>query len=254
MKTKCFCIDGVRKFNVEKREVDDFPLFPDLKNTNTWDYSEKDHTNLLKAFKYVNNDDLRPVLNAVYVGKHIVATDAHKLCFFKPVCAVQEPFLIDSGIIPYFDKKQPYTCLYDSKHIKFVFPDYSVIVRNVEGEYPSYEAVIPVDQPGKVTLPKNELIENLNLAEIAANQGSKQGVFDLNGKVTLTSQDLDFKYGFEYVFDSKANLECRIGFKIPFLQQIISDIDSDHVVIKYTDPSRAFVVNDEFLLMPMVGE
>lgn len=81
-------------------------------------------------------------------------------------------------------------------------------------------------------------------------------------KITISAQDIDFSTSAEETIAcSYEGAPMAIGFKAPFLIEIISSIASNEVLIELADPARAGLIlpmeNEEnqdllMLLMPML--
>ncbi len=96
-----------------------------------------------------------------------------------------------------------------------------------------------------------------------SNQGT--GLIKLSitvGKLVISAQDIDFSTSAEETLACQYEGEdIAIGFKAPFLIDILGNIDSSDVTIALADPSRAGIIvpfeneKDEdllMLLMPML--
>jgi DNA polymerase-3 subunit beta len=80
--------------------------------------------------------------------------------------------------------------------------------------------------------------------------------------VTVSSQDIDFSTSAEEkLVCSYSGTPMAIGFKAPFLNELLGTIESDEVMLKLADPARAGLLlpaeNKEgeellMLLMPML--
>lgn len=222
------------------------------------------------------DDELRPVMNGVYVnlalnGVTFVATDAHKLVKYT---SELETTTEASFILP----KKPANLLknmlpkedgdvkmeFDSKNVMVRLKNYVLICRLIEGNYPNYSAVIPANNPNKVFVDRVELLNGIKRVAVFSNQATNLIKFDISkGQINLTAQDLDFSVS------AQENLACdydgdgiTIGFKSTFLVEILSSIDTPVVVIELADSTRAGVykpVIDQvpaddtlMLLMPMM--
>lgn len=217
-------------------------------------------------------DDLRPVMNGLYFDLKsdnltIVASDGHKLVRNENLAIKgNEPA---SFILP----KKPATLLKNllSKDgmvtIKFnagtaiiEFGNTVMICRLIEGKYPNYNSVIPQNNPNELTIDRQALLGALRRVLVFASQSSYLICFKLeNNKVTLKSEDVDYsKSANEELTCEYFGQQMSIGFKGTSLIEILNNIDSQEVVFKLADPSRAGVVvpatqpeNDNLLMLVM---
>jgi DNA polymerase-3 subunit beta len=143
------------------------------------------------------------------------------------------------------------------------FADGILICQLIEGRYPNYNSVIPKDNPNHVTIDRKSLLSALRRVLPFASESSQLIRFHLeNGKLEISSEDLDFSTA------AKEQLVCEydgkpmnIGFKGSSLLEILSNIDSDDIIINLADPSRAGIIvpatqpeNEDILMliMPML--
>ncbi len=229
-----------------------------------------------KTLFCTSDDELRPVMTGLFFDLKedcvtMVATDAHKLVRYKNMTVqMDEPA---SFILP----KKPATMLknilpkeqgdvavkFDAKNACFTFSNYTMICRLVEGRFPNYNAVIPTENPHKVIVDRQTLLNSLKRVSVFSNQGSNLVKLAFsNNEIHISAQDIDFSISAEERIACQADgLELNIGFKATFLVEILSNYTSTEVVIELSDPSRSGLVlpfeNEEnedvlMLLMPML--
>ncbi len=152
---------------------------------------------------------------------------------------------------------------FDDKNAFFTLPNYKLVCRLVEGNYPSYNAVIPQDNPYKVIIDRNEFHNTLGRVSIFSNQASNLVKLRLtSGEMVVSAQDIDFSISaHERLTCQYEGDEMEIGFKSGFLADILGNLNSTDVILELSDPSRAGILlpfengenEDELmLLMPMM--
>lgn len=224
------------------------------------------------------DDALRPVMNGINIafapsGVTFVATDAHRLVRFINTAIInkteasfilpEKPANLLRNVLPR-DEKQPITVTFDSKNVVFTLPSHRLVCRLIEGAYPNYNAVIPKTNNNKLVVDRNELMAALRRVSVCSNQASGLVRLNLTAKgLAITAQDLD------YNTSAEDNIACQyageameIGFKAPFLIDILSNIHTPEVMIELSDAARPGLFlpvdsQDEnsttlMLLMPMV--
>ena len=224
------------------------------------------------------NDDLRPVMNCILMEMGpenftFVASDAHKLVRYKRFDAKtdgdqfslilpKKPSLLLKNILPKDDSELRLE--FNDKMACVTFGDYKMICTLVEGRFPNYNAVIPQNNPRKVIVEKKELYSTLRRVSVMANQASNLVKFDLGaGSMVVSAQDMDYAMaGHETINCQYEGDPLSIGFKAPFVLEILSNINTDFVAIELSDPSRPGLFlpyeNDNededllMLLMPMM--
>jgi DNA polymerase III subunit beta len=233
-----------------------------------------------KHFFCTADDELRPVMNGVFfdineVNLTMVATDAHKLVRYKTAylsAAVAEGET-QNFILP----KKPATMLknilpkesgeveikFDTKNAYFKLSNYTMICRQVEGRYPNYNGVIPRMHTHRIIADRQTLLNALKRVSVFSNQASNLIKLDFsNNTVHLSAQDIDFSISAEETITCQFEGEpIKIGFKSPFLIEILNNLSASEVVVELIDPSKAGIIlpfvneaNEEILmlLMPML--
>jgi DNA polymerase-3 subunit beta len=133
--------------------------------------------------------------------------------------------------------------------------------RLIDGKYPNYEAVIPTDNPNKLTIDREALLNSIRRVAIFANQSTHQVRFKISGKeLMLSAEDIDFSN------EAKERLTCsyegedmEIGFNSRFLQEMLNNIGSDEITIEMSAPNRAGIMhpvssdneNEDILMLVM---
>ncbi|MCD8102791.1 MAG: DNA polymerase III subunit beta [Alistipes sp.] len=223
------------------------------------------------------DDELRPVMNGVFINIEpketiFVATDAHKLVKF--VAEGVEGAEAASFILPkkpvnllknvLVREDEPIKLEFDAKNVVFHLKNNTLICRQIEGNYPNYNAVIPTANPNKVIVDRVELLNAIKRVAVCSNQSTNLIKFEIGGNVVnLTAQDLDFSVSAnESLPCSYEGDQITIGFKSTFLVEILSNLETPSVVIELADSTRAGVFkpiyDDEqgsstlMLLMPMM--
>ena len=222
------------------------------------------------------DDELRPVMNGIFFDLSeekavLVATDAHRLVRYTNT-ALHSPQAL-SFILP----KKPALLLrqvlqkesgdvvitFGEKNAMFTFGQTVIVSRQIEGRYPNYNAVIPQNNENKVIVDRQTIVNACKRVAVFANTGTSQIKLALSeNQIKISAQDIDFSTSAEETIACDYNgMPMAIGFKAPFLIEILSSITSQDVVLKLADPSRAGLIlpaeNEEnqellILLMPML--
>ena len=222
------------------------------------------------------DDELRPVMNGIYFDITtdditMVASDGHKLVRCKTFAAhgneraafilPKKPANLMKNLLA--REQGTVTIEFDERNAVFTLENYRMVCRLIEGRYPNYNSVIPQNNPYKVTVDRQSLIGALRRVSIFSSQASSLIKLRLsNNQITISAQDIDFSTSAEETqtcqYDGN---DMSIGFKAPFLLDILNNISAEEVVIELADPSRAGVIipveQEEkedllMLLMPMM--
>lgn len=230
-----------------------------------------------KALFATADDELRPVMNGILAEITpeeitFVASDAHKLVRYKRTDIKAEmeasfilpkkPAALLKSLLPKedFDVKLEF----DDKNAIFNLSNFMLSCRLVEGKYPSYNSVIPTDNPNKMQIDRLEFYNTLRRVSVFSNQASNLVRLKLSGnQLVVSAQDVDFSISaVERLNCQYEGDELEIGFKSSFLIEILSNMASAEVEMELSDPTRAGIllpVEKEYeeedilmLLMPMM--
>ena len=203
------------------------------------------------------NDDLRPVMSGVFFqfsteGLTFVATDAHKLVKYsrEDVTASQtaefimpkKPLNLLKGILA--GSESEVVIEYNESNAKFTFDDTTLICRLIDGKYPNYEAVIPKENPNKLTIERNQFLSSVRRVSIFSNKTTHQVRLKIAGaELNISAEDVD------YSNKAEERLTCgyqgddmQIGFNSRFLTEMLNNLNSDEVQLEMSLPNRAGIL------------
>ncbi|MCB9234301.1 MAG: DNA polymerase III subunit beta [Bacteroidia bacterium] len=236
----------------------DFPTIPTPQKTQ----SVQMPSNVLwkainKALFAASTDEDKAALNGIYFnlspnGLTFVATDAHRLVRYRRVdITVQEPasFIVPQKALnllkgAFSNTDEPVSIDYNDSNAFFQTEEVMLVCRLIDQKYPDYENVIPTDNPNKLMVARKDLLGTLRRVNIFSNKTSHQVRFKISGSdLTISAEDIDFAN------EAKENLKCHyegsdleIGFNAALLIDIISNSDTDEIVVELSTPNRAGIV------------
>lgn len=222
------------------------------------------------------DDPLRPVMNGIYFdiledNLTLVATDAHRLVRYSNTNV--KPGIVSNFILP----KKPAALLknllakeeaevkvtFGQKNARFEFDKTIVLCRRIEGRFPNYNAVIPQSNQNVVTVDRQTMVNACKRVAVFANNGTAQLRLALSeNQIKISAQDIDFSTSAEEMIQCDyQGTAMAIGFKAPFLIDLLSTVGTTDVQLKLADPARAGLIlpvgeeSEEdvlMLLMPML--
>ncbi len=248
------------KFTVMGQNGEDFPQIPaikeDKKNSIKIKASVLLH-GINKTLFATADDELRPVMNGIFIEMSVkditfVASDAHKLVRYKRSDVdsdVNGAFILPkkpASLLKTILQKEDGQVLieFDEKNAYFVLTNYRLICRLVEGTYPSYNSVIPTNNPNKLIIDRLEFYNTLKRVSVFANQASNLVKLQITGnQIVISAQDIDFSISaYERLNCQYDGDEMEIGFKSSFLVEILANIASSDIALEMSDPSRAGII------------
>lgn len=266
------------QFTIVGQNGSDFPQLPVIKEDKKSSLkisAESLERGITSTIFATADDELRPVMNGVFIEISpdditFVASDAHKLvrCRHKDIKSdINASFILSkkpAGLLKNLLPKEKGDVLIevDDKNALFTLSSFTLVCRLVEGNYPSYNSVIPTDNQNKMIIDRLKFVNTLKRVSVFSNQASNLVKIQLTGnQITVSAQDIDFSISaYERLACQYEGDEMAIGFKSVFLIEILNNIQSSDVVMELSDPSRAGLFlplekDDEdvlMLLMPMM--
>ena len=214
-------------------------------------------TAIAKTIFATGNDDLRPVMSGVFFqfnSKELtfVATDAHKLVkytrtditadktaeFIMP----KKPLNLLKGILN--SSEENVTIEYNDTNAKFIFENIVLVCRLIDGKYPNYEAVIPKENPNKLTIDRASFLNSVRRVSIFSSKTTHQVRLKMAGtELNISAEDLD------YANKADERLSCdyqgddmQIGFNSRFLSEMLNNLNANDVIIEMSLPNRAGIL------------
>ena len=203
------------------------------------------------------NDDLRPVMSGVFFqfsteNLTFVATDAHKLVKY------QRHDVNASEVAEFIMPKKPLNLLkgilagsesdvlieYNDSNAKFSYEETELICRLIDGKYPNYEAVIPKENPNKLSISRNQFLSSVRRVAIFSNKTTHQIRLKIAGaELNISAEDIDYSNkAEERLTCSYQGDDMQIGFNSRFLTEMLNNMDSDEVTLEMSLPNRAGIL------------
>lgn len=272
---KTFAIEIVSesgKFRLSGFDGEEFPKVPELESLKPVEISNDVLLSAInKTLFATGTDELRPVMSGVFFQLSrdsitFVATDAHKLVRYRrrdtsvkneaSFIVPRKPLNLLKNVLP--DAEESIKLSFNENNAFFELGNYSLICRLIEGRYPNYEAVIPVENPNTLTISRQSLLNTVRRVSIFANKTTHQVRFKIAGsELLISSEDLDFAN------EAKERLSCsytgediEIGFNAKFLSEMLGNLECEDVSLLMSAPNRAGILvpaspdnKDEDILM-----
>ena len=214
-------------------------------------------TAISKTIFAAGNDDLRPVMSGVFFqfstdSLTFVATDAHKLVKYtrEDVSASQvaefimpkKPLNLLKGILAASDENV--TIEYNDSNAKFTFENTELICRLIDGKYPNYEAVIPKENPNKLSIDRTQFLNSVKRVSIFSNKTTHQIRLKIAGaELNISAEDIDYSNKAEerLTCDYQGD-DMQIGFNSRFLTEMLNNLNASEVQLEMSMPNRAGIL------------
>jgi DNA polymerase-3 subunit beta len=262
------------KYKVMGENPDNFPKEPVAESANSFTMpSSALVTAISKCIFATSSDELRPAMTGIFFeltpnGITTVATDAHRLVRFSrndvssPDTATflvpKKPLNLLKNVLPNTDAEL--TISYNTNHLFVKIDGTELVCRLIDARFPDYKVVIPVDNPYKLILNKNDFQNALRRINVFSNKSTNQVALSISGsELQLSAQDVDFSFeGNERMSCQYDGEDLQIAFNAKFLIEMLSAADTDEIVIELSTPTKAGIVkpteqaeNEQLLMLVM---
>ena len=257
----------------------DFPKVPGVNDGYSSDInSEILNSAISNTIFSTSTDELRPAMTGVFfklssTGCTFVSTDGHRLVKYirtdikgdevdHDMILPRKSLNLLKSILP-TDKSSDIKLDFNASNAYFSFENIKMVYRLIDERYPDYDNVIPSDNSNTVTITKSELLGSLKRISIYANKTTNQVRFKITGsEILISAEDLDFSNeANERISCEHDGDDIEIGFNAKFLIEMLSNIESEKVILKLSEPNRAGLlipedINDNeditMLVMPVM--
>jgi len=247
------------KYRLSGQEGSEFPKTPEVESPSKLKVGgELLYQAIEKTIFASGNDELRPVMSGVYFqlsedGLVFVATDAHKLVKYgrtdakakKPVNFImpKKPLQLLKNILSSMDDEVEIA--FNETNASYSFENTRLVCRLIDGKYPNYDAVIPKENPNKLTIDRLSLLGSIRRVSIFSSKTTHQVKLKITGsELQLSAEDVDFNN------EANERLTCQfdgedmeIGFNSRFLMEMLNNIDSETVHIEMSASNRAGILS-----------
>jgi DNA polymerase-3 subunit beta len=228
---------------------DDFPEVPQ----NDFSDAEKiDHDAfkelIARTIFAVTQEDARYALNGALLEMdakvmRMVATDAHRLAM------VEEAFESGREVRAIVPKKtlselrnlgngDEMLFAQDEHHLFFKIGHRVLATRVIEGQFPSYEKVIPAENPLEIVFAKEDMAGAIRRVSLLASERSRAVRFKFTaGEATVSSSNPELGEAVESVAVQYEGDEIEVSFNAQYILDFLSAVDGEEVVFRLKDPA-----------------
>ena len=258
-------------FKLKVIESEKFPALKNVSDNAYFSVPQKDFIEMITQTSFaVSDDETRYFMNGVFLEKKnnnfiMVATDGRRLSYikkeFESVPENMESSIIPVKILGLIKKlatgEGEFLIAISDKTIFIKFDNNKIYSNLIEGQFPSYQKVIPEKQENTAVISKAEFLSALKRVSVLVEQKAKR----IYIKFYEGSVDI---YIETEIGAAKETLSCEytgpdftLVINHDYLQDPIKVMDEEDVSLKFTDPSKAVTLSsvpekDYFhIVMPM---
>ena len=256
--------------------TDNFPTFSDEFENKEISLNNSKFLKLLNKTKIsISNDDTRHYLNGVYLhlteanGKNFltgVATDSHRLS--SSSLEIENTSGFNSLILPRKTVFQLCSLLSElsenlyintsENKIKFSLGNIKLISKVIDGKFPDYKKVVPINNEKTLIVPSKEFISSIErVASVSIDR--KEGVkLSINkDNVQLSVNSANTGEGNEKIKAEFNSENLNISFNSKYLIDIASEVEDKNIKMSLKDSVSPVLVEDAsdknsyYVIMPM---
>lgn len=240
--------------------AEEFPVMPTIKDGENWALPAKD---VKKALQQViiaaSNDESRPILTGVYLktednNLYMAATDSYRLAeklvgkmdkkisVILPATAAQDLLRIISDTAT----SSKISVTNDGQQVRFEVNDTELIARLIDGQYPDYKKLIPVDFETEAIVNKTELINITKVSNLFARESA--------GSIVIKTKKNDGKIEIQSVAsqigentasaDAKVSNDSEITLNARFLLDGLQAIDGEDISICFNGKLQPVLIKE----------
>lgn len=265
---------GKSRFSLLSLASSDFPGIDMPESDLTLRLAQRDLKGLLEHTHFcMAQQDVRYYLNGLLLditGKQLraVATDGHRM-------AVSD-YVLDKGvdgegrqaIIPRKGVNEilrllsidesPVELQLGANHIRADIDGTILTSKLIDGRFPDYTKVIPINQNKHIPLDRNVFKQTLNRVAILSNEKYRGVRFSLNdGLLTITAHNPDQEEAQEEIVVDYKGEAIEIGFNVTYIIDAVAALDGDEIVLGLGDPNSSCTIvapgseANRYVVMPM---
>ncbi|MEW6075055.1 MAG: DNA polymerase III subunit beta [Candidatus Omnitrophota bacterium] len=260
---------GLCQFKIMGLPAEDFPKLPELKDREVLQLEQGTLKEMLRVTSFaVSFDETRYILNGILFkffnnSLTMVATDAKRLAVIEkklsqginkdlqviiPIKTIQElnRNLRDEGVV---------SMIIGPNQVLFDFGDITIISRLIEGEFPSYQQVIPPEATQKVKVSRDQLLLAVRRAALLSTpdyQAIKMEVF--KDKLVVSKSTPDVGESREELAINYAGKEMVVGFNPNYLIDILKNTAEETIELEITGSESPGVIRNKgyvYIVLPM---
>jgi DNA polymerase-3 subunit beta len=197
----------------------------------------------------------------------LVSTDGHRLSYTKKA---EDGLKLDKDLSVIVAKKtlseirkfegETIDFDLDENNLFFRVGPRTLISRVIESKFPNYQAVIPKDNPGRLTIAREELAGAIRRVALLSAERSKGIKFTIDkNRLRLFSSNPEIGEARDRLTVEYKGQDLEIGFNAQYLTDFLTAIGSEKVVFEVKDENSAVLLRPEgeepitniYVLMPM---
>ena len=261
------------RFTLASLPARDFPGLDEIEEQLAFSIPQSQFKSLFDKTSFaMAQQDVRYYLNGILLelsaGKiKLVATDGHRLALSEveldtgveddrqliiPRKAVLElARLLDAS-------DSPAKCVLSQNHLRVKAGDLVFTTKLIDGKFPDYQRVIPVDGNKTMEVDRETLKQSMSRIAILSNEKYRGIRLTLsNGNLSIQANNPDQEEAEEELPVDYDEADMEIGFNVTYLIDVLNVLNSEKVQIRLKDSNSSAIMSDSkdssslYVVMPM---
>lgn len=261
------------RFTLASLPARDFPGLDEIEVQQTFSIPQETFKHLFDKTSFaMAQQDVRYYLNGILMelapGKiRLVATDGHRLALSavdldtgvsedKQIIIPRKAVLELARLLDLSDS--PANCILSQNHLRVETGELVFTTKLIDGKFPDYQRVIPVDGNKTMEVEREVLKQALGRISILSNEKYRGIRLSLtNGNLAIQANNPDQEEAEEELPVDYAEAEMEIGFNVTYLIDVLNVLNSDKVQVKLKDSNSSAIISDSedesslYVVMPM---
>ncbi|MBU2540312.1 MAG: DNA polymerase III subunit beta [Candidatus Omnitrophica bacterium] len=250
---------------------EEFPKLPDFKNKDVLKFNQATLLSMLELTSFaVSHDETRYVLNGILFETNgqnltLVATDGRRLALISKDIISKGPGKNEHFIVPTKAIQELMRALRQSEEdVNFVLTENqalfeigntSIVSRLIEGGFPNYKQVIPVDNPYNARLERLVFLSALRRASLLTTTDYQTVRLELfKDKMVISKSTPDVGESREEIPMQYQGKEMVIGFNPYYLVEVLKNLRVPEVCLEFSDPEKPALLKEGdylYVVLPM---
>lgn len=240
LKDQLIVKSGRRQFKLHTVNADIYPAYPEAVDDNKMDINPSNLIDSIKAVSFAAaKNDVRHMLNGVFIGAHAVATNGHRMCVLD--LGLQKDAIVSIEAVNKIPLDIDGDVYLSNNVLSIVSSEYSFKCKLIDGKYVSYERALPKDFKYTVDVNREDFIDSIKAAQINAPESGNVSFHFCDKSVikSRSGKQEDALIG----FDCTSSDDFEMGLNSSYLLNALNAVKSESVSIKFTD-SQAVIEQD----------
>lgn len=264
---------GKSRFALQTLPAEDFPLMSVGEEVSAaFSLSQEAFKNMLSQVQYsMAVQDIRYYLNGLLMQVEgsqlrLVATDGHRLAYSGTTIDADLPkaevILPRKTVLELFkllnNPSEPLTVELLNNQVRFRCNDTVIVSKVVDGKFPDFNRVIPLDNDKIFLVGRTQLLGALERAAILANEKFRGARLHIRpGLLSVVCSNNEQEEAREELEIAYQGGELEVGFNIGYLMDVLRNVHADDMQLAFGDANRStlFTIPNhpdfKYIVMPM---